>query len=270
MASNLFEADVSNLLTNPIEGTTNLWVVDPTQQTIEAVVDVATAFDGSLPTIRLLASEATLKETFDDFLIASRTADLVADGVVSIRTTQSTPSNSLLVTDSSVYALVTAGDRVAALATGDSEFVDAINSSSEQQWDDATEFQLRTPPLSSIRDSLADSIATHVREDFDAIISALDTARGDGDGLDEVTISLLIAAKNEVLLYDISKWGEDIGIASKATFSRTKTKLEETGVISTEKVPIDVGRPRLRLQLAADPLQEADASELADRAEEML
>ncbi|PWG73380.1 hypothetical protein DF186_23370, partial [Enterococcus hirae] len=75
--------------------------------------------------------------------------------------------------------------------------------------------------------------------------------------------SLLVAAKNDVLLYDISKWGEDVGIASKATFSRTKTKLEDMGLIDTEKVPIDVGRPRLRLKLGDDRLRDANTDQLA-------
>ncbi|PHQ46924.1 hypothetical protein DJ68_04650, partial [Halorubrum sp. C3] len=86
----------------------------------------------------------------------------------------------------------------------------------------------------------------------------------------EVTVSLLVAAKNDVLLYDISKWGEDVGIASKATFSRTKTRLEDLGVIDTEKVPIDVGRPRLRLKLGDERLEGVDAAELAAEAAEMM
>jgi len=73
-----------------------------------------------------------------------------------------------------------------------------------------------------------------------------------------------------VLLYDISKWGEDVGIASKATFSRTKTRLEELGLIDTEKVPIDVGRPRLRLKLGDERLHDADAEEIASVAQSMI
>uniref|UniRef100_UPI000A78D6B4 transcriptional regulator TbsP domain-containing protein n=1 Tax=Halococcus thailandensis TaxID=335952 RepID=UPI000A78D6B4 len=72
------------------------------------------------------------------------------------------------------------------------------------------------------------------------------------------------------MLYDISRWGEDAGVASKATFSRKKTQLEEQGLLETEKVPIDVGRPRLRLLLGEERLREADADELASVAHEML
>jgi predicted transcriptional regulator len=88
--------------------------------------------------------------------------------------------------------------------------------------------------------------------------------------LDEVGLSLLVAAKHEQLLYDISRWGEDTGVASKATFSRTKTHLEEQGLIETEKVPIDVGRPRLRLILGNERLREAGTEELSSVARELL
>ncbi len=95
----------------------------------------------------------------------------------------------------------------------------------------------------------------------------LETARGGGDGLDEVTIALLVAARHNVLLYDISKWGEDVQLASKATFSRTKNLLEDSGLLATEKVPIEVGRPRLRLVLANSKLKEAPVEEVVRHAQ---
>jgi predicted transcriptional regulator len=81
---------------------------------------------------------------------------------------------------------------------------------------------------------------------------------------------LLVAARHGEMLYDLSKWGEDTGVASKATFSRMKTHLERQGIIETEKVPIDVGRPRLRLLLGDERLREADVEKLASVAREML
>jgi septum formation topological specificity factor MinE len=41
-------------------------------------------------------------------------------------------------------------------------------------------------------------------------------------------------------------------------------------LIKTEKVPIDAGRPRLRLVLGEERLREADAEELASVARELL
>ncbi|MFB6177166.1 MAG: DUF5821 family protein, partial [Halobaculum sp.] len=56
----------------------------------------------------------------------------------------------------------------------------------------------------------------------------------------------------------------------KATFSRTKTRLEDVGIVDTEKVPIDVGRPRLRLKLGDDRLREASSEDLASVAQSIL
>lgn len=271
MDSNLLEDDINDILQTALtEATDDLLLVDPTENVMEALVDVATAYDGELPTIRMLAEERAVKETLVDFLIASQAADLIDTEQLSIRTLTEPAANSLLISDESVLALVSADNRIAALTTDDGSFVESARASYDEQWEVAEPFHLRTPPISRVRETLGDDISDAAREDFNAVLAELDTARGDENGLDEVTISLLIAAKNDVLLYDISKWGEDVGIASKATFSRTKTRLEDMGLIATEKVPIDVGRPRLRLQLGDDRLRETDASDLADVAQELL
>ena len=269
--SNLLAEGLDDILQTVLsECGDELLVINPTADTIEALVGVATAFDGDLPVVRVVADGSLLKDVVDDFIVASNAADLVDEGVLSLKTGAGNEANSLLVTADSVLAVVATGDRVAALATDDEAFVDSAYGTYAAAWEEAPEFTLRTPSITVVRDSLAADISEAVRDDFDTVLSSLRTARGDGEGLDEVTISLLVAARNEVLLYDISKWGEDIGIASKATFSRTKTRLEDLGLIDTEKVPIDVGRPRLRLKLGDDRLREADADQLADVAQSLL
>ena len=269
--SNLLDQEIAEILRTVIDGAPDtLLVVNPSKNAIEELINVATEYDGDLPELRMLAQSGTLKDVMEDFIVASNAADLIDAGSLSLRTTDEVPSNSLLVTDEVVIALVTADDRVGGLTADDDAFVSEAYDSYSAQFDSADEFSLRTPPLSRVRDTLGDEISPEAREDFDEVLSSMETARGDGDGLDEVTISLLVAAKNEALLYDISKWGEDVGIASKATFSRTKTKLEDMGLIGTEKVPIDVGRPRLRLKLANDDLRNADTDQLASAAQSLL
>ncbi|ELZ34972.1 hypothetical protein C474_01387 [Halogeometricum pallidum JCM 14848] len=251
-------------------GTGEVLVVDPTPNVIDTLVTVASEHDGDLPEMRLVADESTLKAVMDDFIVASNAADLVDEGSLSMRTSGDRTENALLVTEEAVVSLVTAGDHVAGLVTTDEEFVEAARGTHTTVWEEAPEYKLRTPPITRVRSSLEQEISPDARTDFDAVLSSLQTARGDDDGLDEVTISLLVAAKNDVLLYDISKWGEDVGIASKATFSRTKTKLEEMGLIDTEKVPIDVGRPRLRLKLGDDRLVNSGPDQLAGVARSLL
>jgi len=246
-----------------------LYVVGPSTTVIEEFVTAGIEAENP-PEIRLLAAESTLKTVVDDFLVAGHAADLVEDGILSLRTVETPPGNDLVVSEGDVSALVLAGHTSAALSTDDAGFVEDAHAFYEAAWEDAEEFALRTPPLSAVRTTLGSDISPEAESDFDAVLSSLETARGDGDGLDEVTISLLVAAKNEELLYDISKWGEDVGIASKATFSRTKTELEDLGLLDTEKVPIEVGRPRLRLKFGHEKLQNASSDELASVAQSLL
>lgn len=260
-----------NLLENSIEEIVNsvfaetdgdLLVVDPSARTIESIVQ--SGIDAAdLPNLQMLARESVLKEAMNDFLIASRAADLINTDDLTLRILTDGADNSLLASDTTVTALVGAGDAVAAMTSEDDEFVSTVYEEYSETFRAAELYNLRTPAISQVRNTLSDDIGSDTREDFDSVMASMETARGNGQGLDEVTVSLLVAARNEQLLYDISKWGEDIGIASKATFSRTKTRLEDVDLIDTEKVPIDVGRPRLRLKLGDERLTNASTDDLA-------
>lgn len=238
-----------------------IFVVNPSRDAIRELVVILQ--ETPAKDIRLFAAEQPLKDLMDDFIVASAVSDLVESETMAVRTLDTVPNSGLLVTQDSVAAIVEGSKRAAGLATTDEEFVAELFDTYAARWEDATPFALRTPPLSTVMETLESDIGADVAADFEAILDSMETARGSGDGLDEVTISLLVAARNEKLLYDISKWGEDIGLASKATFSRTKTRLEDAGVIDTEKVPIDVGRPRLRLLLGDADLQSTPPEDLA-------
>jgi hypothetical protein len=268
MEPNLLRRTVADVLEEALSSASGgLYVVDPARETLEELVSVMSGTE--TPPVKLLATDRVLKDVMDDFLVASRAADLVEEGRIELRSYDG-GENTLVVSEETVLAVVRAGDHVAGLGTDDAEFVTSANDRYEAAWADADPFVLRTPAISRVRDSLEADLGEATANDFGAVLDSLETARGDGEGLDEVTISLLVAAKNRELLYDVSKWGEDVGIASKATFSRTKTRLEELGLLETEKVPIDVGRPRLRLLLGDDRLRDADAAELSSVAQSVL
>jgi hypothetical protein len=233
-------------------------VVDPDVPALVGLVEALTAV-ADPPETQVTTAEETLKRATDDFLIASRTADLVADETLSLYAGRRR-GHTLLVVDGGVHAVVRVADRAAALSTDDESFVAAAYGAASDRADGAEAFSLRTPPLSRVRETLAETAGEDALADFDA---ALDACADAGVAVDEVTLSLLVAARNDVLLYDISRWGEDVGIASKATFSRTKSRLEDAGLVDTEKVPIEVGRPRLRLKAGDDRVRD-DSAALAD------
>lgn len=240
--------------------------IGPSTTAVDGLVTVLTETDDA-PTVRLLAAEPVLKESVGEFTDASVIADLVADETLVLRTSAERLDGPLLLTDERVVSLVTTDERTAGLATDDATFVDAAREEYTDRWAAAEPFTLRTPPLSRVQESLEREFGEELAADFERMRIVL--AGADGD-LDEVDVSLLAAARNEALLYDISTWGEGVGIASRATFSRKKTRLEEGGLIETEKVPIDVGRPRLRLLLGDDRLRGIEADEVVNVAAELL
>lgn len=267
MTDNLLDQSREDLLSRAIETADDeLMLVSPSGETLMDLIDVLAEHEGR---VDVLAETATVKDVMDDFLVASNAADLIADDRLGLRTSETLATNPLLISPSSVMTLVTTDSSVSGLVSDEERFVAEVRSEYSEQWESAEEYSLRTPALSKVNEKLGESLGDDVEDDFQTMLGSLETARGD-DSLDEVTVSLLVAAKNEALLYDISKWGEDTGVASKATFSRTKTRLEEEGLIETEKVPIEVGRPRLRLTLADERLQAAESDQIATAAQSLL
>ena len=268
--TNVLDSDIGGVVSSALRsGSGVAYVVDPTPAILRALVESGVDADRPAP-VRVLADRTVLKTVADDFTIATAAAELVDRGAIELRVADADPAagNALVVTDESVVAVVPIGERAAGLATDDDAFVGEAAETYRNRFEAADAFTLRTPALSAVRASLETDLGDDVRADFDAVFESLDD--DSGPDLDEVVVSLLVAARNDVLLYDVSKWGEDVGIASKATFSRTKSELEDRGVIETEKVPIDVGRPRLRLRLGDDRLREADPARLASIAAELL
>jgi hypothetical protein len=222
------------------------------------------------PNVRLLVREGVLKWLRDDFVLASTAAELIEAETLELRAAAERLDGTLLVTEETVVSLLIPDDEhSAALVTDDEEFVAAVRERWSGVWNDGEAFDLRTPAYSRVLDSLGEEFNSAMESDFRTVLESVEDM-DDGGELDEVGLSLLVAAKHEQLLYDLSHWGEDVGVASKATFSRSKTQLEEQGLLETEKVPIDVGRPRLRLVLGDERLREADAEELASVARELL
>ena len=268
--TNSVETSVADVFRTVLEDTSgDVFAVGFDERQTEVLVGVLADLTDP-PAVRLLVRESVLKWLRGDFLTASVASEQVDDETLALRTVDAPLNNTLLVTDEAVVAVVTAGETVAGLWTEEEQFVAAARDRWSETFEDAEAFSLRTPPRSRVHETLGTELGPNVESDFRTMLTTLDTARGNGDGLDEVVVSLLAAAKNEILLYDVSKWGEDVGVASKATFSRTKTRLEERGLIATEKVPLDVGRPRLRLMLGDERLRDADADELASVAQGLL
>ncbi len=202
---------------------------------------------------KIIADENVLRSLRKDFLTSSKTAELIEiEHLELMSMNEEQISGCIIKSGNSLRCVV--------------DIIDSVVISEQQHYDDdvqnsvesiSTEnYNIRTPPLQNIYDSMREKLGDEVANDYKSVIDGVEQF-GSGIGeMDEIAAALLVAAQHGVLLYDVSKWGEDCGLASKATFSRTKTTLEERGYIVTEKVPIEVGRPRLKLQLAPNVFEE--------------
>ncbi|MFB6188193.1 MAG: DUF5821 family protein, partial [Halobacteriaceae archaeon] len=197
MNSNLFGKSVNEIITSVISTDSDrILVVNPSTRTISEIVDVLTDSERPRPTVKILANEQLLRKTMEDFLIASRAANLVASDDIVLKTSEELPRNSLFVLDELLISMVELENDMAGLRTDDDSFVQAANSYYTTQWQNATQFELRTPPLEEVYSSLSTDIGPETQSDFADVLASLETARGDENDLDEVTVSLLVAAKN--------------------------------------------------------------------------
>jgi hypothetical protein len=257
-----------NLRTILAEASGEVIVVGFDEEATRGLVEILAESEDP-PQVRLLVREDVLKWLRDDFVLASTAAELLEADTLDLRAAPERLDGTLVVTEETVVSLLTPDDEhSAALVTDDEEFVAAVRERWSGVWEEGEEFALRTPAYSRVLETLGEEFTSEMASDFRTVLESVEEM-DDGD-LGEVELSLLIAARHEQLLYDISHWGEDVGVASKATFSRTKTRLEEQGVIETEKVPIDVGRPRLRLLLGDERLRETDIEEFSGVVQELL
>ena len=247
------------IIESVFEDSDEIRLVNPAPEVFRSVMLTVSEFEDELPDLQVLAVSDVLKAAVEDFILASQIADLVDQETLSLRSTADISQNSLFISENEVAIVVTLDSEITALNSTEKDFVEKMQAAFLDEWEEGDDFSLRTPPLSRVKETLAEEFGEDVQEDFLMMLEEADTVPGENDQLDEVAIALLVGANNGELLYNISKWGEDTGLASKATFSRTKTQLEDRDIIETEKVPIEVGRPRLRLLLIPESLEDINS-----------
>jgi hypothetical protein len=223
------------------------YLINPPAEFLFALATVGKDVE-ELPTINIVGKTEALRQLRQDFLMGSRLSTLMADDHVRLREQDLGDETPMLVGEGELYALALIEDIAAAIRTDDPEFVERVRNSCELLWDNAAEYVVRTPPLEELLVSMETTLGPDFRDGFE---TSLDVAAGlrDRTEFHEVRAALVVAAYNEILHYDVSKWGEDSGLASTASFSRHKSALEDNGVLDTEKEPVQMGRPRQRLML---------------------
>ena len=199
--------------------------------------------------VELLTDRATVTELRGLFFTTTRLVDHIQDEKIEIRAHDSHLS-SLIITEGSIKAITGFPDAdPTVIETTEESFIEETIETFDDRFEAATEARFRKPGYTALLDTLQERFDESVVEDFRAALGEAKQPDRPSLEIDSVIVSILVGGYNELSFYQVSRWGEDVRLASRAKFSRKKQDLEESNLISYEKIPGEVGRPRHRLLL---------------------
>lgn len=228
---------------------TETYVIAPPPDLITALADAA----GPGHQLRILLHKADLDAAMNSFVDKAKFSELARTEAVSVREVQHRPYP-CVARDEFVGSVLTNGEWAGSLETTDPAFCEQVLEWAASIWQEGTPLQLRTPPLSRVKTTLEDDFDAQVADDYIEVMKA--AAEHNAGDLDEMYYALLVGAKHRLIQYDLGHWARDCRLCSRASLSRKKCHMEESGLIGSESVQEGLGRPRHRLRL--------DDAELAD------
>lgn len=219
--------------------------------------------DSERPSVQFLAPRRAAKRVRDDFVTATTLVEFEETSAASLRVLDdgAVPEPAMVTDDAVVLLLRGVPTRTVAVRVDDTSLRADYGAAVDDRWDEASAFDLETFSRSRFLDGLGEKFGPEFRADFERGLAAPDV-RGPAD-LDPVDLLVLFAAKHGEQSYELNRWGESFGVASVGKFSQSKRKLEDVGLVDTEKVESEsVGRPRQRLVIGQEGLVGADPEEL--------
>jgi len=183
-----------------------------------------------------------------NFPLNAQISELIAEDKLSIYASEVTPLSTIILDGTQVSTLVQFGQTEQFAKSTDEDLQTRLNAEFIQVTESSDQINPDILAWSELLSHLEQIVGSETRHEFERLIEA---ARIENLGaLDDISVAIVSAAHSGALLNDLSTWAEEVGLASAATFSRRKKNLEDAGVIYTEKVPIEIGRPKLRLKLS--------------------
>lgn len=200
--------------------------------------------------MEILVSKTTADNLRRSFPLNSKLKEILEQHNATLYLTEEPSLPTTVIDGNQAHYYVRMGSVRRFVKLSDGEIGSILTDEFESLLESASRVNIDTPAWSELLTKLESVVGSQTRSEFEQLIEAAKLE--EMDSLDAVSVALVAAAQSGALSYDLGKWAEETGVASKATISRRKTTLETNGVIYTEKVPVEVGRPRQRLLLAED------------------
>ncbi|WP_396613331.1 DUF5821 family protein (plasmid) [Haloferax sp. S1W] len=261
-----------DLLTDSLSEAVDEMIIATSQLTvIETLVEEIGSSDDVPNQIKLITTRDTLQKADSNFVVSSRLNQYFDEGILNIRTHPEDHPPAVFVTVNQItYVHPTSGGEGILMSTEDEEVVISVREQYITRWKNGGQFQLSNPSYARMLESIGQDLGGSMQESIQSVFESAGLSQRDGTQMDEVDVYLLMGALNEKQFYQVCSWGEDMGIASRAKFSNHKRALEDAGLVTTEKVATDVGRPRQRLLLAKETLKNASPQEVIQVAQSVV
>lgn len=263
MSEEVSTGRAETVLRTILSGTVRATVVCTDESLLSACVAAMDELGDERPTVQFLVPETVARRVRDDFVTAMTLAEFEENESATMRVLDDgTVREAAAVTDEAIVPLLRAiPSRTAAVRLTDESLRESYGEAIADRWDEAATFDLETFPRSRFLDRLEAEFGPAFRADFEQGLEVPDI-RGRND-VDPVDLLVLFAARHGKQSYELNRWGESFGVASVGKFSQSKRKLEEVGLVDTEKVESgSVGRPRQRLIIGNNGLVNAEPEEL--------
>lgn len=235
-------------------------IINPTLALLSSVVAQAgpSSHGGRL---ELLVTTPVARAVEDRFPTAAQLADLAANDRLSMRVSSTSHAGTLV--DGALTGVVYARAAVPALLAIDPDVWGGWFAHSwEAAVTDARPIEHPTVGYQRLCTTLAERVSGPVADRFDQLVRAARAQLPVDAEIDPTALALLATGWCGGELADVTAWGVDMGVASRATFSRVKTQLVEAALLETTPIPQAVGRPRLRLELTPQHAEPPDAAAL--------
>lgn len=220
-------------------------IVSPTATDPHELFDWITATQGGL---KIILPKSVAKSIRDHFPINSKFKELQSSESHQIRTIDIDAVTPMVLTSEMFAIGVQFGEIRKFTEIADTDLRQQFGATFDDFFDQADPLAIDVSPWNELLDSLEEMVGKETRREYVRLIDS--AMENDIHSLDEISVAIIATALAGGLQNDLGKWGEENDFASAASFSRRKNALEDDGVITTEKVPIDVGRPKLRLKLS--------------------
>lgn len=228
--------------------------INPTVEQLQCIVNITSmpltespntllSTDAASETgITVFADKDTIMQAQTEFTTASKLTQLVEDDEIELRVVNIDMSSVVRV-DEELLNVISLEDDVIITKTTDNEDIAAVSSAVNTKASNKPP-ELLQPGIRSVYEQLQEEVGGEFADSFTEMIEVV-SQHDEAPAIAELFVGL--AAYENELQQDVSRVLEDSNVISQATFSRSKTALEEDNIIQKESVIQDIGRPQHRL-----------------------